>query len=150
MSNTLMTNKLNELLDKLTAHYLYKGIQPSDLADNVFDEEYISMSVKTNKIGVCVDLVYFNIDETTLEKVKIIRRYQYNNERFIQTIEEFSNSKLPAKTLWCREQFYKDTIANIVSELKKQKLKPHAISKILNTLPDDLKNIINHELKNVA
>lgn len=131
-----MTPKIQELLNQITDLYLAKGVQPSDLVLDLFEDGYLEMKTTQIPTGVCVVVSYLDIDDDD-NQIKHFLRYHYDKQRYLQHIEESIDNKL-FKTIWCRKQSYQEKIEQFIDELYKQKMSQKQINKILSTLPLEL------------
>lgn len=141
--------ELNQLIDKLTAIYLTQGVQPSELADAIFEESYLSMSSKKNFDSIEVILSFQEkCDITHVNHIRNIR-YTYNLERYVLKIEESEDSK-KYQTIWDRESIIQNLVNEIKGKLSAIGYEKEKVNKIMNTLPKDIKNKRFADLKLVS
>ncbi|HFL7943247.1 TPA: hypothetical protein ACG5DM_006401 [Pseudomonas putida] len=125
---------IKTLVDELTTLHVTRGVQPSDLIDNLFEDDYVESSARKTSDGLIFEITYQEADEEgTLAKVTM--RYTYDRSRHLVLVEQ----KLTAKRFsiqWDRTQAVQERIAKLESILS-SKL-PHAkIAQILATIPKD-------------
>ncbi len=113
---------------------LTNGVQPSDLADNIFLNEYVSL--KYEKInGQVIGSVTFE-EEIDLVKKNTTLHYFYDENKQVVKIEETIRNR--RKILWDREKREQEIINNII-RLMKNCYSKKQIQKFIDTLPDKLK-----------
>lgn len=125
---------IKTLVDELTTLHVTRGVQPSDLIDNLFEDDYVESSARKTSDGLIFEITYQEADEEgTLGKVTM--RYTYDRSRHLVLVEQ----KLTAKRFsiqWDRTQAVQERIAKLESILS-SKL-PHAkVAQILATIPKD-------------
>lgn len=125
---------LIQLIDKLTAIYLMRGVQPSELADAIFEDPYTSMNL-VRKINFIEAVLSFKelCDTTQHEHTRRIK-YIYNRDRFLIQILEAMDSQ-PFKISWDKEQVINSIIIDIKNRLKQIGYSSKKIDQILSTLP---------------
>ncbi|MBY3623908.1 hypothetical protein HGO21_30790 [Acinetobacter sp. CUI P1] len=130
---------LSQLIDKLTAIYLMQGIQPSELADAIFDEPYTS--IVSNKYIDSIEVILTfkeYCDITNKEHTRSIK-YLYNFDRYLIQISESLDSKT-FKITWDRENTLNTIINDIKQRLSLIGYNTIQIEKFLTTLPSPPKN----------
>ena len=146
-----MNVSLDKAVQGLLDLHLTRGVQPSDLADNLFDVEYTDYSLKKRGAVLILDLSYEESLEESLEDFshKVCMRYTYSMERYLVKIEQrIGSGKFSVQ--WCRSTAIAKAVADVTLCLSKAGLSSMAISKVLGTLPQDLVNSIGERLKLVA
>lgn len=138
-----------QLIDKLTAIYLMQGVQPSELADAIFEDPYTSMSLNKNLNSIEVTLSFREFcDITHNEHIRRIR-YIYNQDKYlIQTLEAIDSK--PFKISWDREQAINLAIEEIKDRLKQIGCSSKQIEKIISTLPEKPKSSRQSKLSLVS
>lgn len=83
----MLSDKTKKMLDKLLATYLSKGIQPSDLADTMFEEHYVDLDIKKTSTSLVLTHSFeeFNDNE---QPILITMKYTYNKNRYLQEISQ--------------------------------------------------------------
>ncbi|WP_313295052.1 hypothetical protein [Pseudomonas sp.] len=125
---------IKTLVDELTTLHVTRGVQPSDLIDNLYEDDYVESSARKTSDGLIFEITYQEADEEgTLAKVTM--RYTYDRSRHLVLVEQ----KLTAKRFsiqWDRTQAVQERIAKLESMLS-SKL-PHAkVAQVLATIPKD-------------
>ncbi|WP_223466863.1 hypothetical protein [Pseudomonas sp. GL-RE-26] len=142
-----MNVSLDKAVQGLLDLHLTRGVQPSDLADNLFDVEYTDYSLKKRGSILILDLSYQEELEDSFQK--ICMRYTYSAERYLVKIEQrVGLSKFSVQ--WCRSIAIASAVADVTQCLSSAGLSGKAISKVLDTLPQDLIDSIGERLKLVA
>lgn len=132
-------------LDTLISIMLTDGVQPSDLADNIFCEEYKSINFRRCGQQIIGELVF--IEQNGQKKINVSLRYFYNVNKKVMRIEEEISGKV--KILWDRNAKETELINEVVSILKTHYNKQQ-LRKFLATLPADLKILITEEYGKIA
>lgn len=134
ISNGLIELEIEKLLDLM----LTSGIQPSDLADNIFLNEYKSVSYKKQNQNIIGELVFEDMIESKI--VSVIMRYSYDHDKKINKIEEEVDGK--AIVLWDRSVAEGELINDIIDTMN-TKYSNDEVGKFIMTLPEELKHKIN-------
>lgn len=122
-------------IDDLINLMLTDGVQPNDLANNIFDEPYTS--IKYEKVnGQIIGNVTFE-EEFNYRKVLTTLRYFYNDSKQVIKIEEVTNRR--RRVLWNREQKENEKLSKIIC-LMKEYHSEEEIEMFMNSLPNNLKN----------
>lgn len=125
---------LIQLIDKLTAIYLMQGVQPSELADAIFDDPYTNMSLIKNMNYIEVVLSFKEqCDQTHNEHIRRVK-YLYNHDRYLVQTSEAIDSK-EFKVSWDREKTISRIVSDIEKRLKEIGYSSKEMKKILSTLP---------------
>ncbi len=130
--------KIGLLLDLL----LTDGVSPSDLANNIFLEEYSEIVFHKDKEMVIAELIFI---ENGTKEVKMV--YSYDGHMKVQRIEEYINSN--KKLLWDRSMREQELINEII-DLMKTSYTVAQIDKFISTLPDFLRTKMKCELIKTA
>ena len=122
---------INYNIEALTSIYLNEGVQINELIDNIFNDIYTELRVYKEKKFVILELNF-------IEETKLRMNYVYE-EKCLVRVEEINNE---IKTiLWDRDARLKDLLYNIRSYMKNM-CSEQEINKIIDTLPDELKEMI--------
>lgn len=120
--------KINDLISIM----LTGGVQPSELADNIFIDSYIKVSytkVNGNVVGELVFEEDYN-NETTL-------RYYYDDQRKVVLIEEeVFNVK---SVIWDRNYHEAEMINDIINMMYEH-YSADQLKKFISTLPNELRD----------
>ncbi|TMP80577.1 hypothetical protein CWB73_11130 [Pseudoalteromonas phenolica] len=108
-----MTYKIEKLLNKLTATYLSKGVQPSDICDLLFEKDYVDFTLEKTNDAIVMSVSFVEVDDESF--VKQTMRYTYDIERNLQLIEQKSG-RSRFKVQWSRHT----ALQEIITELKEQ------------------------------
>ena len=142
-----MNVSLDKAVQGLLDLHLTRGVQPSELADNLFDVEYTDYSLKKRGLTLILELSYQ--EELEDFSQNICMRYTYDMERYLVRIEQrVGSSKFSVQ--WCRSTAIAKAVADVTRYLTSAGLSAKAISAVLDTLPKDLISSIGERLKLVA
>ncbi|MDH0745258.1 hypothetical protein N5D61_02730 [Pseudomonas sp. GD03842] len=143
-----MKEGVNIAVNALMALYVTKGVQPSELIDNIFDDEYRTVSSKRNSDQtVTFTLSYIDQGAESIQTVE--SRYTYDADRILLLVEQ----KVGAgrySTQWSRKEATARAIENLATALFEAGYSPERISSSLATLPVDLHHRVRTALKAVA
>jgi len=142
-----MKNIMDEAIQGLLNLHLTKGVQPSDLSNNLFDQEYVDFNIKKKNGALILDLSY--MEETDELPQKISMRYTYNSDRYLVLIEQKIGTR-KFNVQWCRISAVAIATRNVTDVLASAGISPTVIGAILETLPNDLKESIVVRLRSVA
>lgn len=122
-------NSITRLVDKIIALELTIGIQPSELADSIFEKEYSEISFKKRR-GFYEAIVKFQ-DIVGSEISNITMKYIYNNDKYLIRIEEKVNNK-QYTLAWSRENAMLALCNSLESEINRLGLD---MPRLLGSLP---------------
>lgn len=142
-----MNQNVNDAIQALLDLHLTKGVQPSDLADNIFDNEYSNFFIE--KKGKQLLLTCSFVEDMGNATQTVTMRYAYDQNRYLTRIDQKIGSKR-FSTQWCRETKLKAALEQLSRALKSAGLSQRQISKVLSTLPPDIKSAFQSKLKLVA
>lgn len=128
MKNNILQNKL----DSLVKLYLTTGVQPSDLADNIFLENYKQISFLKHNGLLVGEIVYEENYNGSLIDTKL--RYFYKDKQVITIEEEFLDTKT---IIWDRKETTSKLLQEIISILTSS-YSAQEIDAFINSLPKDL------------
>lgn len=134
ISNGLIKLKIEKLIDLM----LTSGIQPSDLADNIFLNEYQSIIYKKDNQSIVGELVFK--DNTENKITNVIMRYSYDLEKKVNKIEEEIDGKVTV--LWDRNITESELINDIIDTMNAN-YTIEEVKKFIMTLPEEIKQKIN-------
>lgn len=142
MSNKLLLNKkLDDLLNLL----MVDGVQPSELADNIFLQPYVQITYKKVNGGVVGEL-HFEEEANKKHGVTVLR-YLYNNDKKVYRIEEEVGDL--RKILWDRD-FEETNILDQILEIMRELYNSSQIEKFISTLPPLLGEHAKDKFKDIA
>jgi hypothetical protein len=127
---------LTQITDSLANLYIFKGIQPSDLADSIFEESYVDMISERKVDKIEVTLTFNEKCEITGKIYTHHMKYIYDEQKFLMKIKEAVNSK-QFKTVWDRASLINSSLDNLSKILKNSNYTDSQIQKMLETIPQD-------------
>lgn len=136
----MLSYKIKSLLDKLIATNLSKGVQPSDIADTMFEEHYVDLSIKKDLDALIMTYSFKELNEDN-QCMIISMRYTYSRDMFLQTVEQkVSNGRY--KIQWNRASDLKA----ITDELKLAAKAEGKLDQVLKNLPTEVQAIVKTPL----
>jgi len=129
----MLSKKVKVLTDKLIATYLAKGVQPSDIADTVFEDNYIEMSISKKNKQLIMTFTFEEFDDEG-QQILNSMRYTYSEAKQLNRVEQ-KVGKGRFKVQWDRY----DDLMSILSELLSLMPSKVARESFIETLPQDLK-----------
>ncbi|KLV23580.1 hypothetical protein [Bacillus altitudinis] len=139
------TKLIEDKLDDLVKLMLIKGVQPSELADNVFLCDYKSIRFYKKNDLIIGELIFEEINEKG-SSVEVLLRYYYNKSNRVILIEEELNNQI--KVLWDREFKEIDLLNQIVFLLRELDVK--YVYKFISSLPLELSDKVKKEYEKTA
>lgn len=125
---------IKSLVDELTTLHISRGVQPSDLIDNLFEDAYVESAARKLSGGTVFEITFLESDEDE-RPAKVTMRYTYDNNRYLVLIEQKVAAKKYA-TQWDRgasvRQRVEELEAMLTANLPREK-----VAAILSTIPDD-------------
>ncbi|MBP4049119.1 hypothetical protein J9978_06350 [Chromobacterium violaceum] len=137
---------IQALLDKLIAIALTSGVQPSEIADALFEDDYCEMHIIRKNGVVCMDVVFSEHAEDEVNTCTM--RYLYGMDRNLMRIEQRIN-RGKFKVQWDRS----DDTQKITKQLETLLLSINDDSEVerwLNRVPKELSGQIQKRLRLVA
>lgn len=126
---------IKTLVDELTTLHVTRGVQPSELIDNLFEDDYVESSARKTSHGLVFELTFLESEEDgTSSKVQM--RYTYNRSRHLVLVEQ----KVAAKRFsiqWDRARAVQKRLGKLEALLA-DKLPRDTVALILSTMPQDL------------
>ena len=139
---------ISQLTEKLASLYLFKGIQPSEIADAIFEKQYSSIKLDRTVDEIILIASFTELDECTLAEYKHQVKYVYSNNKCLQVIEQKVGNK-GFKVQWSRQEeidrLLNEFVARVQSVLSEKQL-----NIVLSTLPDEIRPQIRTKLRLVA
>ncbi len=136
-------NKIRRLIDKIVALYLNQGVQPSEIADAVFEKEYSDIQI-SKKDDLIVMVVTFVEDDEDLESIVNKFRYTYSLDKCLLKIEQKIGNR-SYRIQWDRE----DVINSIVRDLERQLTmlnNSKEVNEVISQIPCKIQKIIKPKL----
>lgn len=138
-----INNNIKKLIDKLVATHLIRGVQPSEIADAVFEQNYNSVELSKKKDGTIQMLVAF-IDEGVINKM----RYTYSQDKYLMRIEQKVGKGL-FKEQWDRENMVNEMLDELTHQLSGLN-STQVVDNFISKLPDELRPTLRAKLSLVA
>lgn len=139
MNNQL---KIKDIIERIIAFCMVKGVQPEELVTAIFDSEYDC--IETIKINGLVHLVitYKESCENSYSVVKM--RYIYDNEKRLLSVDQKINSS-SYKNQWDRES----KLNSLINELEcfVSDDNSHLIEVLKKSIPHELRGVVYPKLK---
>jgi len=125
---------IKSLVDELTTLHLTRGVQPSELIDNLFEDDYVESSARKTSDGLIFELTFTeSVEEEASSTVTM--RYTYDRHRHLLLVEQ----KVAAKRFsvqWDRAQAIQERIEKLEALLS-AKLPQPQVARLLATMPKD-------------
>lgn len=122
------------LVDELSTLHVTRGVQPSELIDNLFEDDYVESSARKTSQGLVFELTFQETDDDGSSS-KITMRYTYDHSRHLVLVEQ----KVAAKrfnTQWSRAHAIQERLGKLEALLAEQ-LPRENVAAILATMPQD-------------
>ncbi|WP_192903097.1 hypothetical protein [Photorhabdus khanii] len=136
--------KINEILERMVAFCLVRGVQPDELITAIFESEYDSIETikKSNDIHMIITYKE-NIDN----EVNIIKmKYIYKENKQLQRVEQKINSRA-YKVQWDRTEKLESIINELVEVVGADK---KILADIKEKIPVEFRCIVYPKLKLVC
>lgn len=139
---------INQLIDKLASLYLSQGIQPSEIADAIFEKQY--SCIKSERVDDTIVLIasFSEFEENSQTTYKHQIKYTYSRNKALQVVEHKIGNKR-FKLQWSRQEELEKLINEFVS-LVSPTLSKEKIYTLLSTLPEEIRPQVKTKLKLVA
>jgi len=122
------------LVDELSTLHVTRGVQPSELIDNIFEGDYVESSARRTSQGLVFELTFQDTDDDGALS-KITMRYTYDLSRHLVLVEQ----KVAAKRFsiqWDRARAVQERLSKLEALLA-ERLPQEKIAAILSTMPQD-------------
>ncbi|XSS63199.1 hypothetical protein ACP9OK_31000 [Pseudomonas sp. B11] len=122
------------LVDELSTLHVTRGVQPSELIDNLFEDDYVESSARKTSQGLVFELTFQETDDDGSSS-KVSMRYTYDHSRHLLLVEQ----KVAAKrfnTQWDRAHAVQERLGKLEALLTEQ-LPRENVAAILATMPQD-------------
>ncbi|WLI04515.1 hypothetical protein PSH66_18055 [Pseudomonas sp. FP597] len=120
------------LVDELSTLHVTRGVQPSELIDNLFEDDYVESSARNTSQGLVFDLTFLEADDDGSPS-KVTMRYTYDRSRHLVLVEQ----KVAAKRFniqWDRARAIQERLGKLEALLADQ-LPRESVAAILSTMP---------------
>ncbi|EJQ7927894.1 hypothetical protein ACQW7T_005353 [Pseudomonas aeruginosa] len=125
---------IKTLVDELTTLHVTRGVQPSELVDNLFEDVYVESSARKTPDGLVFELTFTETVEDE-SSIKVTMRYTYDRNRHLVLVEQ----KVAAKKFsvqWDRARAIQERIGKLEGLLSAN-LPQAKVAQILATMPQD-------------
>lgn len=122
------------VVDELTTLHISRGVQPSDLIDNLFEDAYVESTSRKTSSGVVFEITFLETDDND-RPLKVAMRYTYDSSRNLVLIEQ----KVAAKKYaiqWDRAASISQRVERLEAMLATS-LPQEKVTGILSTIPGD-------------
>ena len=136
----LNCNKIISKVNELVELRLDKGINPSELMENIASDDYIEVSARKLFNGVQCNVIFFDNSIFSDAKVKYKYVYIYNKEMFLIEIKLIKNKV--ESIVWNREAEERRILEQIIDLFNSSKLSDYYRTKFIKSLPVDLYKIL--------
>ena len=132
----MLSKQIESLVDKLTATYLAKGVQPSDIADTLFEENYVDMKITKAQNRLVMTFTFEEVDEEGTQTLNSMR-YTYSSKKQLLRVEQ-KVGKSRYRVQWDRDEDLQNTLSQLLL------LVPYssAWNSLVNTLPEELRGLV--------
>lgn len=125
---------IKSLVDELTTLHVTRGVQPSELIENLFEDDYVESSARKSSDGLIFELTFTeSVEEEAPSQVTM--RYTYDRDRHLVLVEQ----KVAAKRFsvqWDRARAVQERIEKL-EVLLSANLPQVQVARILATMPKD-------------
>ncbi|MDT3721527.1 hypothetical protein [Pseudomonas oryzihabitans] len=143
----MSTLAIKAIIEELTTLHVVKGVQPSELVDSIFEENYLESSFQKTTKGYVFKLSFTEKEDLSDQYQVIEMRYTYNKDRHLVLIQQKIGSKRLV-TQWDRQVAIEERVSKLKTLLLESK-SHQSVAKILATLPCEFSEI-KTQLKLVA
>lgn len=122
------------LVDELSTLHVTRGAQPSELIDNLFEDDYVESSARKTSQGLVFELTFLEADDDGSSS-KVTMRYTYDCSRYLVLVEQ----KVAAKRFsiqWDRARAVRERLGRLEALLADQ-LPREKVASILSSMPQD-------------
>ncbi|MNZ94486.1 hypothetical protein D3C78_1135970 [compost metagenome] len=122
------------LVDELSTLHVTRGVQPSELIDNLFEDDYVESSARKTSQGLVFELTFLEADDDGSSS-KVTMRYTYDRSRHLVLVEQ----KVAAKRFsiqWDRARAVQERLGRLEALLADQ-LPREKVAAILSSMPQD-------------
>lgn len=125
---------IKTLVDELTTLHVTLGVQPSELIDNLFEDDYVDSLARKFSQGLIFELTFLETDDDESSS-KVTMRYTYDRSRHLVLVEQ----KVAAKKFiiqWDRTHAVLERLEKL-EVLLVDGLPQESVARILSTMPQD-------------
>ena len=142
----IVDDKIKELINKLTLIYLTPGVQPSEISDAIFEDEYKQIDLQKKNGEIKMSVTFLDYDREF--PVTVVMRYTYNLNNILLLVEQ-KVDRCPFKVQWDRDK----EIDSLLTEISRRLLELNndlEVERVMNTIPDVLRTDMRNCLRLVA
>jgi len=139
---------LSKLTDRLASLYLFKGIQPSEIADAIFENNYSNVTLDRTESEIVLVASFTEFDEVSQTEYKHQIKYIYSKNKCLQVIEQRVGNKR-FKVQWSRQEEIDKLVNEFVGRVQNI-LSKEQLGILLSTLPKEIRPQVKTRLKLVA
>jgi phage-related protein len=141
-------NKIKCIIEKMTHLFLTKGVQPSEITDAIFAQEYNDISFSKTEKFITMVVCFSEVDEENMDPIIHRMKYTYTLDKYLVKIEQKIGTK-NYKTQWDRDIEISKLLHQFTDQVKI--IAPNAnLNEILSTMPEPLQPSLCSHLKLVA
>lgn len=141
-----INSRIKALIHEISTLHLTFGVQPNELVEAAFNENYVSFEIRKNATSLFLLLTFDEYDGGDKSIVKM--RYSYSLDKKLMRVEQkIDNSQY--KKQWDRLECMDNFINELASELSNLN-EASTVDAILSRLPNDLLERIKPMLTAVA
>ena len=140
--------EIHGLLQELLSIQLVNGIQPSELADAVFEDPYQSIEMTKDRDSIRVTVTFVDDDDDDGQTTRHRMRYLYAPNKRLMRIEQKVGSK-SFRVQWDREDATQRVLKSLTHSIGV--LNGHAsIEHFLSSVPDEVTVRLRDALRDVG
>ncbi|EGQ7641709.1 hypothetical protein [Vibrio cholerae] len=129
----MLSKKAKALTDKLIATYLSQGIRPSDIADTIFEDNYLDLNISKKNKQLIMTFTFEEFDDVD-QKILNSMRYTYDEQQLLVRVEQkIGRGRYTVQ--WDRHE----DLTNILKELLSLVPAGASRERVISTLPQYLR-----------
>ncbi len=138
---------IKSAIDELIAISLNNGVQPSDFADNIFEEPYRDVKILRLKDSIKMTASFSDNDDMSNNTI-VTMRYTYSLRKQLLKVEQ-KIGKSPFKLQWDRDQAVSSLVEKIARLLREEN-SAEEVEVAMNTIPMEMQVDLIRKLQLVA
>lgn len=138
--------RIRKLLEKLVSVHLALGVQPSELADAAFEDDYQSIEIVRDGERVCVTVTFLDTEDDFITRHEM--RYLYARDRRLLRIEQKVGGR-PFTVQWDRDEAVEQVLAELVRALQALN-SARSVARFISTIPEHFRGRLRSKLRAVA
>ncbi|MCD6678676.1 hypothetical protein FLL77_00630 [Vibrio cholerae] len=129
----MLSKKAKALTDKLIATYLSQGIRPSDIADTIFEDNYLDLNISKKNKQLIMTFTFEEFDDVD-QQILNSMRYTYDEQQLLVRVEQkIGRGRYTVQ--WDRHE----DLTNILKELLSLVPAGASRERVISTLPQYLR-----------